>query len=283
MPSDIEQLKSVCGDALTIPKDIKAIHQLFSEEGIPCLEVIETPKLNAHSLIHPRIDADLDIIDRLKGSPAQNISLVVIETTKACPDGYENTAIGYNPGHHFSFFFGNDAPEKRAREEHQALASKPLGIDIYLFSASGLCFAYRRSSWQSLVLSPADEDPFIDDEYDDPLYDEAEEAAYQEHQERVADLGQELAYASGWGLCSNHQQRIYFAGKFFIDRDNVEQEHLYGAVERAKIIFDMEVLPRKVADLHQNGKTPKEIAAETGCSQAKAKRIIASTKERVDG
>ncbi|WP_062359819.1 hypothetical protein [Vreelandella aquamarina] len=275
---DVEQFKILFGDAQTLPKDIEAIRQLFSDKGIPCLEVSKTPQLNAHSLIHPATDAGQTIIERLEGSPAQNITLVVIEKTELCPDKYERTAIGYNPLHHFSFLFGADTPEENARKEHKALTNKPMGITVYLFAANGLCFAYKRASWQSLVLDQTDEDPFIDDEYDeydDPLYDEAEEAAYQERQEKEAKLGQELAHAPGWGLCSNHQQRLYFANKFFADRDNVEQGHIYGAVERAKLIFDMEILPEKVAALHKDGKTPKEIAAETGCSQAKAKRIIA--------
>jgi len=272
---EVEQFKALFGDAQTLPKDIEAIHQLFFEKGIPCLEVSKTPQLNAHSLIHPAADAGQTIIERLEGSPAQSITLVVIEKAEFCPDKYERTAIGYNPRHHFSFLFGADTPEENAHKEHKALANKPLGITTYLFAENGLCFAYKRASWQSLVLGQTDEDPFIDDEYDDPLYDEAEEAAYQERQEKVLELGHELAHAPGWGLCSNHQQRLYFADKFFANHDGVEQDHLYGAVERANIIFDMEVLPEKVALLHKNGKTPKEISAETGCSQAKAKRIIA--------
>lgn len=272
---DVEQFKVLFGDAQTIPKDIEAIYQLFSEKGIPCLEVSEIPRLNAHSLIHPATDAERTFIERLDDSPAQNIALVVIENSERSPDKYENTAVGYNPRHHFSFLFGTDAPEKSARKEHKALANKPLEITAYLFAANGLCFAYKRVSWQSLVLSQTDEDPFIDDEHDGPLYDEAEEAAYQERQEKAAELGRELAHAPGWGLCSNHQQRLYLANKFFADRDSVEQDNIYGAVERAKLIFDMEVLPEKVAALYKDEKTPKEIAAETGCSQAKAKRIIA--------
>lgn len=272
---DVEQFKALFGDAQTLPRDTETIRQLFSDRGIPCLEVSEAPRLNAHSLIHPATDAENTIIERLDGSPAQNITLVAIENSEHCPDKYEDTAIGYNPRHHFNFLFGANAAENSARKEHKALANKPLEITVYLFAANGLCFAYKRTTWQSLVLKQTDEAPFIDDEYDDPLYDEAEEAAYHERQEKAAELGQELAHAPGWGLCGNHQQRLYFADKFFSGRDNVEQDHIYGAVERARLIFDMEVLPEKVAALHKDGKTPKEISTETGCSQAKAKRIIA--------
>lgn len=275
MSSDVERVKQACGDARTIPADIILIQEMFAEKNIACVEVLETPDLNAHSLISPRIESELTIVERLKKIPIQDITLAVIDIASTCPERFEDTSIGCDPCHNFKFFFGDDFQEKRAREEHKVLADKPLHIDIYLFSESGLCFVYKRASWQSLVLGRVDENLFINDEYDDELFYDVDDAAYEEHQKKAAELGKDLALASGWGLCSNHQQRIFFAEKFFDGDVSVEQEHIYSAVERAKLIFDMEILPGKVATLHEAGKTPKEIAVETGCSQAKAKRIIA--------
>lgn len=298
----VKKLKSILGDAHGIPSDIAAIHDMFTAQNISCVETSTTPLPKAHSVIVPRSNSGGEgVLETLSNSPAKDIDLVVIETTITSPEIYKDTDFWNNRTDElFRNLMESDRPVDEARREHHKLAGAPLALNIFLFCQNGICFIYKRSSWQALIFSSYyEEEEEAGDlkrdlghgqEYygpeDESWSPEDDSALSDEEMQKEFDLAdsmsQELARADGWGLCRNHDQRQYFAEKLFADRDNVYHFHLNHAIHKAKTIFEMEVLPEKVASLHKEGKSPKEIAAETGCSQAKTKRIIASIKEKSD-
>lgn len=257
-----------------MPGEVARIIEFYRSRGITVFEA--ALEQQAPVALFRRTAADFENIERaLPGAP----KLVVIAQGDSRPaEDYKDTMFWHNRNHNaFRALVGHERPVDACRELHAALGDKPLGYNIYCYF-DGACLKLERFSMLLLLLRPQPQEPEPDEDYDSlSVFDDAEDDDYGTSMtsEQVTELAKRLASAEGWGLARNREQRRYFARKVVGDDELVDDFGLNDAVERANVMYDMDVLPAKVSALKAEGKTAKQIAESTGCSQAKAKTLMA--------
>lgn len=253
-------------------EEVTRIVERYRAKGVPCFEAkleqqAPVALFSRGAVDFPGIEADLP-------DAPQFVAITLDESRPA--QNYKDTVFWSNRNHQaFRDLVGHERPVDACRELHAALSDKPLGYKVYCY-LGGACLVLERFTILSLLLRPQPQQPDGDCETLS-VFDGEEDAEYGTHMasEQITELAERLAAADGWGLARNREQRRHFARKLVGGDESVDDLGLRDAVERAGVIYDMDVLPARVADLHAEGRSAKEIAEITGCSQAKAKTLIA--------
>lgn len=270
----LEQKVMAAGD---LPGEIAKIIERYRELGIPCFEAELERQASDVALFKRSVTSFDDLEKNLPQAP--NLVVITVGSSKPAKT-YKETIFWNTRGLELiRTAVGHERPVDACRELHAALSDKPLGYKVYAY-LDGACLEMSRLSLLSLLLSPVEvkADPEDADEYevDDDEYEDEDYEGPLMTSDQITVLAEKLAAAEGWGLAKNREQRRYFARKLVGDDESVDQFSLYDAVERANVIYDMDVLPAKAGRLHEEGKTAREISEITGCSQARAKSIVAN-------
>jgi hypothetical protein len=274
MTSDIAQ---EIFNAETLLRQINDIEQLCSKRGIACMH--GSVEHGSASVVTTEAAHEW-LADRVERLCAQGISIkAVILATDLAAREFKQTVFWNNKGDEaLRLLVGTDRPVDRARKMHQALAGKPVALSVILI-ADGLHIIMRQATIQQLIFAeceaeetgvayqhPLDDD---DDDWDEELPGISEE--------RASELAGKLAREPGFGLARNRDQRRHFAEKHLAtesDFDEVTQLEIYSIGDKAKVIFDMEVLPKLVCELADQGVSNKDIATKACCSANKVKSIL---------
>ncbi len=270
-------LKKMVAHSGDMQGEVARIVERYRARGIPCFEA--KLEQQAQVALFSRSAAEFATLENDLPEAPRLVAITLGESRPA--QDYKDTVFWSNRDNSaFRDLVGHERPVDACRELHATLGDKPLGYKVYCYF-DGACLVLERFTLLSLLLMPQpqpqqpDEDydalSVFDDEDDDEDYDYGTRMT----SEQVTALAERLAAADGWGLARNREQRRHFARKLVGGDESVDDFGLHDAVERANVIYDMDVLPARVASLYADGRSAKEIAEITGCSQAKAKTLIA--------
>lgn len=256
--------------------EVARIVERYRAKGIPCFEahLEQQAPIAVFTRGAPEFSA---LEDYLPDAP--RLVAISLGDSRAAQD-FKDTAFWNNRDHAvFRGLVGHERPVDACRELHAAIGDSPLGYKVYCYF-DGVCLILDRYTMLSLLLLPQPQPEESLEDYDalSVFDDEDEDYGSQMTSEQITTLAERLAAADGWGLARNREQRRHFARKLVDGDETVDDFGLYDAVERANVIYDMDVLPARVTSLYDEGRSAKEIAEITGCSQAKAKTLIAQAK-----
>lgn len=270
-------------DAAHLPERIIALKEYFAGLGVLCLEG-SVEKGSATTMVTTGQKESRCIVEEIKAATDLPVRWVVLETQEP-PEIFKETIFWNNKGNpYLRALMNDDRPVDAARKLHAKMIGSPIKLTAYLFMEGGLCVVFRQNTLATILFSkyePPEEELYFrpspqawsDEE------DEEDEDFVRADPEKIEALARQLGAMPGFGLARNREQREHFADSKLADNpDYKEFQHWDRSdmLHRAKLLFDMEILPARVAELAESGLPQREIAAQAGCSLHRVKAILAA-------